>query len=157
MRALVQRVSNASVVADSTFAGEIGRGLLILLGVSHDDTDEDCSFVAEKCLNLRIFEDDDGKMNLSALDVGGGILVVSQFTLYGDCSRGRRPDFTKAAPPEQARKLYDMFICEIRKSGLTTRSGVFGAMMQVSLCNEGPVTLLVEGGTRFATRFAAKF
>ncbi|MBN1864817.1 MAG: D-tyrosyl-tRNA(Tyr) deacylase [Victivallales bacterium] len=148
MRALVQRVSSAFVVADSASAGEIGRGLLILLGVSFDDTEAECNFVAEKCLNLRIFEDVNGKMNLSALDVRGEILVVSQFTLYGDCSRGRRPDFTKAAPPEQARKLYDMFICEMRKSGLTTRTGVFGAMMQVSLCNSGPVTLLVESRTK---------
>ena len=144
MRALVQRVSSASVEVDGKIVGEIGPGLLVLLGVSVDDLSAACPQLAEKCLNLRIFDDENGKMNLSVMDVRGGILVVSQFTLYGDCSRGRRPDYTAAARPETAEKLYEQFICEIRKSGLATGSGVFGATMKVSLCNDGPVTLLVE-------------
>jgi len=144
MRALIQRVASASVEIEGNIAGEIGKVFLILFGVTHTDTENDAVFLAEKCLNLRIFEDADGKMNLSLNDIKGGILVVSQFTLYGDARKGRRPSFTDAAVPAQAIPLYEKFICELRKSELKVETGVFGAEMSVKLCNQGPVTIMLE-------------
>ncbi|MFA6567135.1 MAG: D-aminoacyl-tRNA deacylase [Victivallales bacterium] len=144
MRALIQRVSSASVEIEGSIAGEIGRGILILFGVTHADTENDAVFLSEKCLNLRIFEDCGGKMNLSLNDIKGGILVVSQFTLYGDARKGRRPSFTDAAVPAQAIPLYEKFICELRKSNLKVETGIFGADMSVKLCNHGPVTIMLE-------------
>ncbi|MGA3187585.1 MAG: D-aminoacyl-tRNA deacylase [Bryobacteraceae bacterium] len=144
MRALLQRVTEARVMVEQVVTGEIGAGLLVLLGVSKTDTEADAEFVAQKVLNLRIFEDQDGKMNRSVLDIEGGLLVVSQFTLYGDCRKGRRPSFDDAAPAEQARVLYERFVAIARRSNLRIETGVFQADMAVSLVNDGPVTLLVE-------------
>ena len=143
MRALLQRVTEARVFVDRAIVGEIGAGLLVLLGVSKLDTEADAEFVAQKVLNLRIFEDEHGKMNRSLLDTGGAMLVVSQFTLYGDCRKGRRPSFDDAAPAEQARALYEHFVAIARRS-VRVETGVFQAHMSVSLVNDGPVTLLVE-------------
>ncbi len=144
MRALLQRVTEARVTVDHAITGEIGPGLLVFLGISKLDTAADAEFVAQKILNLRIFEDQDGKMNRSILDTGGGILAVSQFTLYGDCRKGRRPSFDEAAPAEQARVIYEHFVAVLRRSDLRVETGVFQAQMAVSLVNDGPVTLLVE-------------
>jgi D-tyrosyl-tRNA(Tyr) deacylase len=144
MKVVVQRVASASVEIEGNIAGSIGRGFLILLGITHADTEKDVSFLVDKCLNLRIFEDKDGKMNLSLLDVKGEILLISQFTLYGDASKGRRPSFTNAAHPVIAIPLYNKFICELRKSGLKVETGMFGADMKVGLCNDGPVTIIIE-------------
>jgi D-tyrosyl-tRNA(Tyr) deacylase len=144
MRALLQRVTEARVTVDHTVTGEIGPGLLVLLGVSKPDTAADAEFLAQKVLHLRIFEDAEGKMNRSLLDTAGGMLVVSQFTLYGDCRKGRRPSFDDAAPAEQARALYQHFVTAAQRSGLRIETGVFQAHMAVSLVNDGPVTLLVE-------------
>jgi D-tyrosyl-tRNA(Tyr) deacylase len=144
MRALLQRVSEARVTVDGSVVGEIGAGLVVFLGVSKLDTEADAEFVAGKVLNLRIFNDDAGKMNRSVLDTGGGLLVVSQFTLYGDCDKGRRPSFDDAAPAEQARALYEHFVAIARRSNLRVETGVFQADMAVSLINDGPVTLMVE-------------
>jgi D-aminoacyl-tRNA deacylase len=149
MRAVVQRVSRASVVVDSQIIGEIGLGLLVLLGVSSADSDSDSVYLAEKIAGLRIFEDQDGKMNLSAADAGGAVLAVSQFTLYGDVRRGRRPSFDAAARPERARELYEHFVHQIRLRGLRCETGQFQAMMSVSLVNEGPVTLLLDSSKLF--------
>ena len=144
MKVVVQRVSSASVEIEGNIAGSIGKGFLILLGVTHADTEKDVAFLVEKCLNLRVFEDKDKKMNLSIQDVKGEMLLISQFTLYGDASKGRRPSFTQAAHPVIAVPLYNTFICELRKSGLKVETGVFGADMNVSLCNDGPVTIILE-------------
>jgi D-tyrosyl-tRNA(Tyr) deacylase len=144
MRAVVQRVSRASVTVSSEVVGQIDRGLLVLLGVTHADTEAAADYLAEKIAGLRIFEDDAGKMNLSVGDVGGAILAVSQFTLYGDARRGKRPSFDDAARPEQARKLYEYFVERIRVLGLRCESGRFQEMMQVELVNEGPVTILLD-------------
>lgn len=144
MRALLQRVIQARVVVEGSVAGEIGAGLLILLGVAKTDTAADAAFLAEKALNLRIFPDAGGKMNLSLLDTQGGLLVVSQFTLYGDCRKGRRPGFDAAAPAEQACALYESFVEIARRSGLRVETGVFQAHMEVALVNDGPVTFLLE-------------
>src|SRR5271165_4202145 len=143
MRALLQRVSQARVTVDQVVSGEIAAGLLVLLGVSKLDSEADAEFVAQKVLNLRIFEDENGKMNRSILDTGGAILVVSQFTLYGDCRKGRRPSFDAAAPAEQARALYEHFVAAARRS-VRVETGIFQAHMSVSLVNDGPVTLIVE-------------
>jgi D-tyrosyl-tRNA(Tyr) deacylase len=141
----VQRVARASVTVEGEVVGAIERGLLILLGVTHDDGDEQAAWLANKVAGLRIFEDDEGKMNLSLLDVGGSALVVSQFTLYGDASRGRRPSFTAAARPEVAEPLCDRFVELLRDAGVTrVESGAFGAHMMVEIHNDGPVTLILE-------------
>lgn len=144
MRAVVQRVSEASVRIEGEIVGKIGRGFLILLGVTQEDTPELCSYLAEKCAGLRIFTDDNGKMNLSLKDVGGEVLVVSQFTLYGDCSKGKRPSFIAAAKPDLAIPLYERFIAELMDQGFHVEAGRFGADMQVSLINDGPVTLILD-------------
>jgi D-tyrosyl-tRNA(Tyr) deacylase len=144
MRAVVQRVSSACVLVDGEVVGEIGRGLLVLLGVTHTDTEAQADWLAEKLVGLRIFEDDAGKMNLSLDEVGGSALIVSQFTLYGDCRKGRRPSFVDAARPEQAVPLYEAFIRAVQRLGVPVAAGRFGAMMQVELVNDGPVTLIVE-------------
>jgi D-tyrosyl-tRNA(Tyr) deacylase len=144
MRAVVQRVSEARVRIDGEVVGEVGHGLLVLLGVSHGDTPEQAEWLADKLVGLRIFEDDDGKMNRDVIEVGGGMLVVSQFTLYGDCRKGRRPSFIEAAPPAVAIPLYAAFVDALRARGVPTATGRFGAMMQVELINDGPVTLIVD-------------
>ena len=149
MRAVVQRVSRAKVSVNDWVAGEIGLGLLVLLGVGHEDTDSDVIYLAEKIAGLRIFEDEDGKMNRSALDAGGSVLAVSQFTLYGDVRRGKRPSFDAAAPPESARRLYELFVERIRAAGLRCETGRFQEMMQVELVNEGPVTILLDSKKQF--------
>lgn len=144
MRAVVQRVSSASVTVDGRITGQIGFGMLVLLGVTHTDTESHADRLAEKLAHLRFFNDDAGKMNLSCLNLGGEVLVVSQFTLYGDCRKGRRPSYTDAAEPQQAERLYEYFMEKMRSHGLKVASGIFGAMMKVSLVNEGPVTLIVD-------------
>lgn len=149
MRAVVQRVSRAKVTVNEWTSGEIGHGLLVLLGVGHEDTEADASYLAEKIAGLRIFEDADGKMNRSVVDVGGSVLAVSQFTLYGDVRRGKRPSFDAAAPPEQARRLYEFFVERVQAAGLRCETGRFQEMMQVELVNEGPVTILLDSGKGF--------
>lgn len=144
MRALVQRAAAGSVDVAGERIGEIGKGLVILLGVTHSDTEKDAAFLAEKCMNLRIFEDDAGKMNRSLLDVGGEALIISQFTLYGDALHGRRPSFTEAARPEVAIPLYEKFVELCRGYGVRVATGRFGAEMLVSIRNDGPVTILAE-------------
>ena len=146
MRALIQRVSSARVEVEGRITGSIGAGLLVLLGVRSEDTEADVEALVEKVLGLRIFEDTAGKMNLSLRDTGGALLVVSQFTLYGDTRKGRRPSFDMAAPPEQANRLYEHFVEQARAQGVETQTGVFRATMAVTLTNEGPVTFLVESG-----------
>jgi len=144
MRALIQRVTQASVVVEGAMVGEIGAGLLIPLGVAKPDSTADATSLVDKIVNLRIFPDADGKMNRSLLDIQGGLLIVSQFTLYGDCRKGRRPGFDAAAPAEQARALYESFVEIARRSGLRVQTGVFQAHMEVALVNDGPVTLMLE-------------
>ena len=144
MRAVVQRVSSARVRVDGEIAGEIGRGLLVLLGITHDDGPAQVRWLADKIAGLRIFNDGDGKMNLDIAQVGGGVLVVSQFTLYGECRKGRRPSFITAARPEVAEPLYLALIDGLRSVGLPTATGRFGADMQVELTNVGPVTLILD-------------
>jgi len=144
MRALVQRVRYARVKVAGETVGEIGAGLLILLGVAAEDTEKEAAFVADKCANLRIFEDEAGKMNLSLLDTGGAALIISQFTLYGDASHGRRPSFSAAAPPELAEPLYLKFAELMKNAGVPVATGRFRAEMAVELCNDGPVTIMVE-------------
>ncbi|MBD2870414.1 D-aminoacyl-tRNA deacylase [Paenibacillus arenilitoris] len=146
MKVVVQRSKQAKVVIDGETAGSIDRGLVLLVGITHEDTDEDIRWMAEKIAGLRIFEDESGKMNLSVADVGGQLLSVSQFTLYGDCRKGRRPNFMAAARPEQAEPLYDRFNEALRSLGLVVETGRFGAMMGVELVNDGPVTLILESG-----------
>ena len=149
MRAVVQRVSRAKVTVNDWIAGEIGMGLLVLLGVGEEDTESDVTYLTEKIAGLRIFEDSDGKMNLSVLDVAGSILAVSQFTLYGDVRRGTRPSFDAAAKPDSARRLYELFVERIRAAGLRCETGRFQEMMQVELANEGPVTILLDSRKTF--------
>ncbi|WP_026572339.1 D-aminoacyl-tRNA deacylase [Bacillus sp. UNC438CL73TsuS30] len=144
MRVVVQRSKKAKVTVNGEITGQINSGLVLLVGVTHDDTDEDAAYLADKVANLRIFEDDAEKMNLSLLDVGGEILSVSQFTLYGDCRNGRRPSFVNAARPEQAIGLYETFNRLLRDKGIHVETGRFGAMMEVELTNDGPVTLIVD-------------
>jgi D-tyrosyl-tRNA(Tyr) deacylase len=144
MRAVVQRVSKASVSVDGVVTGAIEGGLMVLLGVRREDTEGDAGYLLDRIVGLRIFADGEGKMNLSLLETGGSLLVVSQFTLYGDTRRGRRPSFDAAAPAEQARALYEKFVEQARARGVKTETGIFQAAMSVSLVNEGPVTLIVE-------------
>lgn len=144
MKAVIQRVRESAVTVDGREVGRIGLGLLVLLGVSRDDTPADADYLLDKTLHLRIFEDEAGRMNRSLLDVGGELLVVSQFTLYGDCRKGRRPSFVQAAPPETAEALYEHFVDQARGSGVPVATGRFRAMMDVSLVNDGPVTLILE-------------
>jgi len=149
MRAVVQRVSRAKVTVDAETTGEIGLGLLVLLGVGRGDEESGADYLAEKIIGLRIFEDDGGKMNRSVVDVGGAVLVVSQFTLYGDVRKGKRPSFEDAAPPARARELYECFVGRIRAGGVRCETGRFQEMMSVELVNEGPVTILVDSGKGF--------
>ena len=149
MRALIQRVSSGKVTIDDQTIAHIGRGLVILLGIGHGDGEEQAVYLAEKIANLRIFEDDQGKTNLSVLDVGGEVIVVSQFTLYADTRKGRRPSFTRAARPEKARELYRYFVGVLRGKGLQVATGEFQEMMDVHLVNDGPVTLLIDSSKRF--------
>ena len=149
MRAVVQRVSRAKVTVDGNIAGEIGHGLLVLLGVGNNDQESDADYLAEKIVGLRIFEDEHGKMNRSVAEVSGGVLVVSQFTLYGDVRKGRRPSFDDAARPERARELYEYFVERVRAAGLQCETGRFQEMMDVELVNEGPVTILVDSEKGF--------
>jgi D-aminoacyl-tRNA deacylase len=149
MRAVVQRVSRATVTIDEKVTGEIGHGLLVLLGVGQSDNESDAEYCAEKICGLRIFEDDQGKMNRSLLDGGGSVLAVSQFTLYGDVRRGKRPSFDAAARPEGAKRLYEYFVEKIRAAGLHCETGRFQEMMHVALVNEGPVTILIDSEKKF--------
>jgi D-tyrosyl-tRNA(Tyr) deacylase len=150
MRAVVQRVSQASVRVEGKITGEIQKGLLVLLGVGQGDNEKDMTYLADKIVNLRIFDDAEGKMNLSLLDVGGSLLVVSQFTLFGDCRKGKRPSYTDAARPEEARWLYEDFMAYVKDTyGIQVEAGIFQAMMDVSLTNEGPVTLLLDSRKTF--------
>ncbi|MCX5801155.1 MAG: D-aminoacyl-tRNA deacylase [Candidatus Eisenbacteria bacterium] len=144
MKAVVQRVTSASVSVAGEEVSRVGPGLLILLAVGNGDTEEEARWTAVKCAELRVFQDEDGKMNKSLLDVGGSALVVSQFTLYGDCSRGRRPSFTGAAVPEKARELFGAFCDFMRGTGVEVKTGVFGERMMVRMENDGPVTLIIE-------------
>jgi D-aminoacyl-tRNA deacylase len=149
MRAVVQRVSRSQVAVNGEIAGEIGLGLLVLLGVGRDDGEADATYLAEKIAGLRVFEDGEGKMNRSVQQVGGSVLAVSQFTLYGDVRWGKRPSFDAAASPEKARELYELFVEQIRAAGLRCETGRFQEMMQVELVNEGPVTILLDSGKAF--------
>ena len=149
MRAVVQRVSRARVSMKGEVAGKIGLGLLVLLGVGAGDTRSEADYLVDKTIGLRIFEDASGKMNLSVAEVGGALLVVSQFTLYGDARRGKRPSFDAAAPPEQARELYEYFVEKVRAAGLRCETGRFQETMQVELVNEGPVTILLDSAKGF--------
>ncbi|MDO4481295.1 MAG: D-aminoacyl-tRNA deacylase [Bacillota bacterium] len=149
MRAVVQRVTEGSVTVEGKVTGEIKNGFVVLLGVGNEDTEADADYIADKVSNLRVFEDENGKMNLSLKDVGGEILAVSQFTLYGDCRKGRRPGFTEAAAPEKAKALYDYFTDRLRKSDITVGEGIFQADMLVKIYNDGPVTLLLDSKKLF--------
>ena len=144
MKALVQRVSSASVSVDNKIVSQIGPGLVIFLGIARDDTEEDASYLANKVVNLRVFASETGELDLSALEIGGGILIVSQFTLLADLRKGRRPSFTEAAPPDRAKELYEFFISQVRCAGLEVATGVFQEHMLVEIHNDGPVTLLLE-------------
>ena len=149
MRAVVQRVSEARVSVEGQVVGEINKGLVVLLGVGQDDDEKDIRYLADKIINLRIFEDEDGKMNISLLDVGGDLLIVSQFTLYGDCRKGKRPSYDKAARPDAAESVYNRFVEYCRGFGTKVETGVFQAMMMVEIHNDGPVTLLLDSKKEF--------
>ena len=144
MRAVIQRVTKSSVTVDDKIQGETKQGLVVLLGVKNGDDEAAASYLANKIVNLRIFEDEDGKFNLSALDVNAGILAISQFTLYADCRRGRRPGFSDAAHPEISKPLYDKFVRYLKESGLHVGEGIFGAHMDVEIHNDGPVTIVID-------------
>jgi D-tyrosyl-tRNA(Tyr) deacylase len=144
MKVVLQRAKNASVSVDSEIKGKIDKGLMLLVGVTHEDAEKDADYLAEKIINLRIFEDENGKMNLSLKDTEGSILSISQFTLYGDTKKGRRPNFMEAAKPDHAQKMYDYFNDKIRSFGINVETGVFGAMMDVAFTNDGPVTLILD-------------
>lgn len=149
MRVVIQRANRALVRVEGKIAGEIGKGLLVLLGVGHGDSSREADYLLDKIINLRIFEDAEGKMNLSLLDVGGELMVISQFTLYADCRKGRRPSFTDASPPEEAQKLYDYFVAEAKGRGLKVATGIFQALMEVELLNFGPVTIFLDSSKNF--------
>jgi len=149
MRAVVQRVKEAKIEVNGNVVGSVGKGLLVYLGVGRDDSEKDVEFIADKLVHLRIFADQDDKMNLNVLDVGGRILLVSQFTLYGDCRKGRRPGFDSAGEPETARRLYEKTIEAIRQKGISVETGVFAAHMDVTSINNGPVTLLLDSNKLF--------
>lgn len=149
MRAVVQKVSQSSVTVAGACTGKIGQGLMVLLGVTHDDTEQDARYLAEKIASLRIFEDADEKLNLSVKDIGGAVLSVSQFTLYGDCRKGRRPSFTEAARPEQANALYEQFNAFLEAEGVPVQTGRFQTHMEVALVNDGPVTILLDSRKNF--------
>ena len=149
MRAVVQRVSSSKVTVEDNITGQIKKGLLVLLGVTHEDTSSDVDYMIDKILNLRIFEDENGKMNLSLKDVDGELLVVSQFTLYGDCRKGKRPRFTNAARPEVATPLYEEFVQKSKEQNIVVQTGQFGAHMMVDLINDGPVTMLLDSSKNF--------
>ena len=149
MRAVIQRVSRAKVSVDGEITGEIGKGILVLLGVSREDSEKEAIYLLEKTLNLRIFEDAEGKMNLSLLEIKGSLLVVSQFTLYGDARRGRRPSFIEAAAPERANEIYEFFVSQARRQISKVETGRFQAMMDVELTNGGPVTILLDSEKNF--------
>jgi len=149
LRAVIQRVKSAGVVVEDRQISHIGTGYLVLLGVEQGDADQDVEYLADKTVNLRVFEDDEGKMNLSVKDIGGELLVVSQFTLYGDCRKGRRPGFSAAAAPEIARPFYEKFCGRCEKQGVPVKKGVFRAHMEVSLVNDGPVTMLLDSRKTF--------
>ncbi|WP_026693808.1 D-aminoacyl-tRNA deacylase [Peribacillus kribbensis] len=144
MRIVLQRTGPASVKVKSRIIGQIEKGFVLLVGITHGDTEEDADYLAEKVVNLRVFEDENEKMNLSLKDTGGDILSISQFTLYGDCRKGRRPNFMNAARPEEARHMYDLFNAKLQERGVHVETGEFGAMMDVSLVNDGPVTLIID-------------
>jgi D-aminoacyl-tRNA deacylase len=149
MRAVIQRVTKASVEVEEKIIGEIASGVLVLLGVSDGDQTTDADYLADKIINLRIFNDEQGKMNLSLMDRGGAMLVVSQFTLLGDARKGRRPSYIEAATPEQANLLYEYFVAQVRSKGIQVETGIFQATMQVSLINDGPVTILLDSKKNF--------
>ena len=149
MRAVVQRVASSRVTVDERVTGEVKKGLLVLLGVTHDDTSKDVDYMVDKVTNLRRFEDENDKMNLSLKDIGGEVMAVSQFTLYGDARKGRRPSFSDAARPDVANPLYEEFVEKLRAQGITVGTGVFGAHMMVELTNDGPVTILLESKKAF--------
>lgn len=144
MRLLVQRVKNAKVVVDKETVGEIGKGFLVLCGITHSDTEKEADYLANKLCNVRVFEDENEKMNLSIKDIEGELLIVSQFTLYADCTSGNRPSFTNAAKPEQANPLYEYFMQKCKKQNINVQKGIFGAHMEISLLNDGPVTIMLE-------------
>lgn len=148
MRAVIQRVIKADVKIDGKINGEIGSGLMVLLGVGNSDTEEDMKYIADKIIGLRIFSDENDKMNLSLADVGGSMLVISQFTLYGDCSHGRRPYFGDAMEPQGANEMYEKFVAYVKSKGIHTETGEFGADMKVTLTNDGPVTIILESKDR---------
>ncbi|MFO7605518.1 MAG: D-aminoacyl-tRNA deacylase [Desulfurivibrionaceae bacterium] len=149
MRAVVQRVKGCKVTVGGEISGEIGTGLLVLLGVGSGDSQKDAAYLADKVANLRVFPDQDDKMNLSVKDIGGEVLVVSQFTLFGDCRKGRRPSYNDAAPPDKAERLYEHFVEILTGQGLATATGRFQAMMSVTLTNDGPVTILLDSEKKF--------
>jgi D-tyrosyl-tRNA(Tyr) deacylase len=144
VKVVIQRAKHAKVIVEDNVVGEIDEGVMVLVGITHDDTEADADYLAEKIVNLRIFEDEDGKMNHSLLDVNGQVLSVSQFTLYGDCRKGRRPNYMNAAKPDYANDIYEIFNTKLREKGLHVETGIFGAMMDVQFTNVGPVTLIVE-------------
>lgn len=149
MRAVIQRVDEASVSVDGRVVAAISRGLLVLVGVENEDKAEDLEFLKRKIINLRVFDDENGRMNLAVRDIGGRVLLVSQFTLHGDARRGNRPDFTRAAPAERARELYEKLVVELKAEGVPVESGIFQAMMKVHLVNDGPVTLIIDSRKGF--------
>lgn len=149
MRAIVQRVLRGSVTVNNEIVGQIDHGLVVLLGVGQGDSPEDAHYLADKISQLRIFDDEQGKLNLSLQDVGGGVLAISQFTLYGDCRKGRRPSYSEAAPPAEARGLYQVFVQRLKANGLTTATGVFQEHMVVEIINDGPVTLMLDSRRNF--------
>jgi D-aminoacyl-tRNA deacylase len=149
MRAVIQRVTKAFVEVNEKTVGQIGSGIVVLLGVSQDDDTKDAEYMADKIINLRVFNDEQGKMNLSLVEAGGAMLVVSQFTLLGDARKGRRPSYIEAAAPEKANSLYEYFVAQVRGKGIEVETGIFQAMMQVSLSNDGPVTILLDSKKSF--------